>query len=185
MDNKPLVVNFFGGPSCGKSTSAAGLFFLLKLHNINAELVTELAKDFTWEHRFKTLKNQYYIWGKQYHRLWRVKNEVDIIITDSPILNSLVYGEEKPNSFYDLVKASFNEFNNLNFFIKRFKQYNTKGRSQTEEEAIQLDKNILSILDNNNIKYEFIEGTYSGINHAMEKVLDILNRKNNFSIEKK
>lgn len=185
MDNKPLVVNFFGGPSCGKSTSAAGLFFLLKLHNINAELVTELAKDFTWEHRFKTLKNQYYIWGKQYHRLWRVKNEVDIIITDSPILNSLVYGEEKPNSFYDLVKASFNEFNNLNFFIKRFKQYNTKGRSQTEEEAIQLDKNILNILDNNNIKYEFIEGTYSGINHATEKVLGILDRKNNFSIEKK
>ncbi len=55
------VVNLFGGPSAGKSTTAAGVFALLKLHDLRSELVTEFAKDLTWEKREKTLNNQYYI----------------------------------------------------------------------------------------------------------------------------
>jgi len=59
-----LIVNLFGGPSSGKTTMAAGLFCLLKMHGIDCELVTEFAKDLVWEERFKTLKNQQYIFGK-------------------------------------------------------------------------------------------------------------------------
>ena len=30
MNKKPLIINLIGGPGCGKSTAAAGLFYALK-----------------------------------------------------------------------------------------------------------------------------------------------------------
>lgn len=39
------VINLFGQPGAGKSTGAAYIFSQLKLRGINAELVTEFAKD--------------------------------------------------------------------------------------------------------------------------------------------
>ena len=46
-DNKKLtVVNFFGGPGCGKSTTAAFLFGHMKVSDYKVELIHEVAKDF-------------------------------------------------------------------------------------------------------------------------------------------
>lgn len=42
-----IYVNLYGGPGSGKSTTAAGVVSQLKLLSINAELVTEYAKDLT------------------------------------------------------------------------------------------------------------------------------------------
>ena len=85
---KPIVLNFFGGPGTGKSTGAAYVFALLKMAGVNAELVTEAAKDLTWEEAFKNLRDQPYVFGKQAHRLFRCADMVDIIVTDSPIFLS-------------------------------------------------------------------------------------------------
>lgn len=56
-----LVVNLFGVPGAGKSTGAAYVFSKLKMKGINAELVTEFAKDIVWENNSRGLKNQEYI----------------------------------------------------------------------------------------------------------------------------
>lgn len=133
-----IVVNFYGGPGSGKSTMAARVFAELKELKYNAELVTEVAKDLTWEKSFNVLDNQLYVFAKQYHRLWRLKNNVDIIVTDSPLVFSLVYGNTS-EIFKQLVKEEFNKFNNINIFLQRTKEYQPKGRSQTEEEAKLID----------------------------------------------
>jgi hypothetical protein len=39
-----VVVNLFGGPGTGKSTTASGVFYHLKRDNRNVELVQEYAK---------------------------------------------------------------------------------------------------------------------------------------------
>lgn len=57
-----IVVNLFGAPGAGKSTGAAYIFSLLKMAGVNAELVTEFAKDKTWEHNTKALDNQVYMY---------------------------------------------------------------------------------------------------------------------------
>lgn len=56
-----LVVNLFGGPGSGKSTGAAYVFARLKMLGYNAELVTEFAKDKTWEKNETALAAQDYI----------------------------------------------------------------------------------------------------------------------------
>jgi len=169
--NKPITINLFGGPGVGKSTLSTAIFSLLKMHGVNTELVTEFAKDLTWEERYRTLVNQYYIWGKQHHRMWRIKDQVDVMVTDAPLVLSLIYGENKPDCFGDMVLHSFNEFKNINYFLNRVKKFNPKGRYQTEEDAKVLDKKVISVLDKHNIHYEIIDGDYHGVNYIVNYIL--------------
>lgn len=178
MTNTPIVINLFGGPGCGKSTITAGVFSLLKLHDVNAELVTEFAKDLVWEERFRTFKNQHYLFSKQQHRLWRVSDKVDVIITDSPILLSVVYRQKLSSDiFKKFVIEEFNSYNNINFLLNRTKLYHEVGRNQNEQEARQLDKEIIKILDKHNIDYFVINGDFSAPNRIAEYVLHLFNKE--------
>lgn len=171
---RPLVVNMFAGPGCGKSTVSASVFGLLKLHGVNSELITEFAKDLAWEQRTKTFENQYYIWAKQYHKLWRVGDQVDVVITDSPFLLSLVYGENKPESFKNLVREIFDEFNNVNYYLIRVKPYEQAGRNQDEEEAKELDESVFTMLKENQAEFGLAEGSYKGVNVIVSYLLNEL-----------
>ena len=86
-----LVVNLFGAPGAGKSTGAAYIFSQLKIKSVNVELVTEFAKDMTWEKNKKALTNQIYMLGNQLQRIYRCQDEVDVIVTDSPLLLNILY----------------------------------------------------------------------------------------------
>ena len=101
-----LIVNLFGAPGAGKSTGAAYVFSQLKAAGVNAELVTEFAKDKVWEETKAVFENQAYIFGKQYFRISRLMGKVDVVITDSPILLSVFYNKDNAvlgKEFNDLV----------------------------------------------------------------------------------
>lgn len=152
------VINLFGGPGAGKSTTAAGLFFRMKNFGLNVELVTEYAKDLTWEDRQKLLgDDQLYVFAKQQRRLNRLKGKVDYVVTDSPLLLGLAYCKTTdPNHLPNLIKEVFDQYDNYNFFINRGnKPYQPIGRNQTSQEAQLLDKHILSTLDQEGV--EFVE----------------------------
>ena len=87
-----LIVNLYGAPGAGKSTGAAYIFSRLKMAGVNAELVTEFAKDKVWEESKAVFENQAYIFGKQYFRISRLEGKVDAIVTDSPLILSCYYG---------------------------------------------------------------------------------------------
>lgn len=140
------IINLFAGPGSGKSTTAAGLFFLMKTKGYRVELVTEYAKDMTYEKRFNILADQLYILAKQNRKITRLINQVDFIITDSPILLGLIYDEEKNKLFIDLVWKLFNEYDNYNYFINRVKKYAQYGRNQVESEAREIDFKIRDLI---------------------------------------
>ena len=148
-----ILVNMYGGPGTGKSTSAAGVYSLLKTHGVNAELVTEFAKDLTWEERHDTLGNQPYIFGKQYHRLMRLNTKVDVIVTDGPLLNSILYNDGMIEELDPLVLRCYEEFTNRNYFLVRSKPYQQAGRTQCEAAAKALDNRIRAVLDQLNKPY--------------------------------
>ena len=155
--NKPIVVNLISGPGAGKSTTAAGVFFDLKRLGINAEMALEFAKDKVYEEAFRTMDDQIYIFAKQYHKLWRLRDKVDVIITDSPLLVSLYYNKEESKHFNDLVVEQYHKFNNICYFIKRAGEYHSEGRLQTAEESEQIDKEIINLLEKYDIEYIPVE----------------------------
>lgn len=162
------IINLFGGPGTGKSTTAAHLFALLKQDGVNAELVTEYAKDKVWEESFKVLGNQIYIFGKQYHKIFRLLNKVDVIVTDSPLLNSLYYSNKENIDFSRLIISIHSTMNNFNFFLKRVKPYQSAGRTQTAERAAQMDDEIKQMLDDHFIDYHEVVAD----KNAAEKIKD-------------
>lgn len=166
-----LVVNFFGGPSCGKSTIAAGVFYQLKRKMYNVELVTEFAKDLVWEKRKSALDCQPYVFGKQLHKIERLINQTDVIVTDSPILLSVVYNKKYPESFTNSVVEIFNSMNNLSYFIDRNEnKYDSVGREQTIEEAVEIDSKIKNFLNYKNIKYQNIIKHYDNIDKVINDI---------------
>lgn len=170
-----IVVNLIGGPGSGKSTTAAGLFYNLKKFGINCEMALEYAKDKIYEESFKTMDDQLYIFGKQYHRMWRLKNLVDVIITDSPLLLSIYYNKTKSNYFEDLIVEQYHKFNNMLYILKRDNiEFKQEGRIQNEEESRHIDMEIKNILDRNNIKYIEIS-TLDAIEKITEDVINKLN----------
>jgi nicotinamide riboside kinase len=176
--SKALVLNLYGGPGSGKSTTMAGVFSELKLIGINCEMAQEFAKEKVWEGSFGVLDNQIYVFGKQFHSVERVRGKVDIVVTDSPVLLSLVYGKTTLPEFKKLVVAVDKQFWSLNFFLERHKKYNPAGRMQNEEEAREKDLEIKSMLDSHNINYEVIDGGREAIGIIVKKAMDELtNRK--------
>ena len=169
----PIVVNLFGPPGAGKSTGAAQVFCELKKRGINCELVAEFAKDKTWEHNTKALSVQEYVFGKQSYRLARCRDDVDVIVTDSPLPLSIIYNNNPAldNNFENTVINVFNTYDNFNYLIHRVKPYNPKGRNQTEEESNGLMKPIEDLLYKFGIEYSDINGDDEGYERVVVDVL--------------
>lgn len=158
MNQKPIVVNLFAGPGTGKSTSCAQIFSELKWMGVNCEMAREFAKDKVWEESFKVLDDQIYIFGKQQHRMKVLIGQVDVIITDSPLLLSVIYDKSGNQNFKNLVLDTYNQFENINIFLEREKPYNPKGRVQNEEKAKHLDNQIKDLLTELNISFITMKG---------------------------
>jgi tRNA uridine 5-carbamoylmethylation protein Kti12 len=172
-NKKTRVINLYGGPGTGKSTNAARLFAMLKDEGINCELVTEYAKKLVWEERLKTFKNQIYVFAKQHHEMEMAKDDVDMIITDSPLLLNLVYQKEKTSqAFKHLVRQEYHKYNNVDILLERVKEYNPKGRSQTEEEAKSLDLEIKDMLIGESQRSHLVEGSKRGCEAVMRILKD-------------
>ena len=176
---KPIVVNLTGAPGAGKSTGAAKIFSDLKQRGINCELVCEFAKDKTWEHNLTALGCQEYVFGKQSYRLARCRNDVDVIITDSPLPLTIVYNSNEAikDSLPKLVMDIYNTYENINFFLIRVKPYNPKGRNQTEEESNEKSNEIRELYNTFGIDYEVVNGDSEGYQYIVNRVISILSKE--------
>lgn len=169
-----LVVNLFGAPGAGKSTAAAYIFALLKMAGINAELVTEFAKDVVWEEAKEPFNNQAYIFGQQYFRMSRCKDKVDVIVTDSPLLLSVIYNRHPDAGFTIHVFNSFNTFENRNYYLNRTHQFDESGRIHSEEESNAIANKIKFLLRNYSVPYIEVDSTEESYRNIANEIIRII-----------
>lgn len=152
---KLKVINLFAGPGAGKSTLRADLFGLMKKNKKDVEEVTEFAKDKTWEKNFSALSDQLFVLANQNRRLDRLKDQVEWVVSDTPILLGIHYKtpDYLPNTFEDLIFELWDTYENYNFFIERNHPYDPTGRNQTEDEAREIDSSIIHMLEYNDIPF--------------------------------
>lgn len=158
VENKTLkVINFFGGPGTGKSTTAAELYALMKKQHFKVELIHEIAKDYVWERWNHIFREQDYIFAHQ-HRLQRrlVGHDIDYVILDSSLLLGLFYAaEDFPPSFKVFLRDVFDSYDNINFRLLRSGKfpYIEAGRNQSFDQALMIDKQVLDYLVSTNTPF--------------------------------
>lgn len=176
LANLPLLVNYFAGPSAGKTTAALELTAALKKEGYNVEYVSEFSKELVLENRIDELSNQEFVTDEQYHRLDRLRNSVDIIVTDSPVLLGKVYGEKSISEEYSQqIKDYHNSFENLNLFVARSDTFQTEGRVHNLEQSKELDNKIITMLRENNVMFDYVQqndtaNTVATINKLFENI---------------
>lgn len=159
-----ILINFFGQPSCGKSTTASDLCTRLKYCQKNVENVLEWTKWWAYSNHKITKFDQYYIFGKETQNQSRLFNKVEYIISDSPVYLTAFYQQyyTGKSGLTELVKefyksAEEEDIQIYNFYLKRNKSYNSVGRYQTAEEAEKVGEAMLKWIIENKIPYTMLD----------------------------
>ena len=163
------IINLYGAPGSGKSTIASGLFYHMKRAGLNVEIAPEYVKPKLFEENTYVFKDQLYCFAKQHKKLRELNGKVDFIITDSPLLMSLIYNSTEVPLFNELVLQYYNQYDNMNFLLKRNHVYHTEGRMQTEQESDEVGENLENYLKQYNIDYKTLPS-----NESMYNILQIL-----------
>lgn len=157
-----IVVNLYGAPGSGKSTIQADIFRRLKQKGYNAEMMTEYAKLLTWESRADALACQPLIFGKNFYEMTIYAKSVDVLVLDSPLLLSALYGRSSailhPTAFSDAVAAFSAQFTTMDYLLERTTVYDPKGRRQDALESERVHRECVEMLDHYNINYSVLPG---------------------------
>lgn len=157
---KTIVVNLIGGPGTGKSIITSDIFSKLKRNFVSADISPEYIKKKIREGSIKAVQSQIYIFGKQQYQLFTMKDEVDVIITDSPLILSSVYDVTNCSLLKALVLDEFGKYDNMIYYINRDKSvpYEQEGRYQDSEGAKKVDESVLGFLSDNDIDFKVVNG---------------------------
>ena len=155
-----IVVNIIGGPGVGKSILTAELFAALKREQITCDISHEYIKRKLREKALKAVQSQIYIFAKQQFQLFSMKDEVGVIVTDSPLIFSAVYDKTKCPHLKSLILKEFNKYDNLNYLLLRDKDvpYEQEGRYQDAEGAKKVDNEMIEFLNAEGIVYKPVYG---------------------------
>lgn len=148
-----IIIDLIGQPCSGKSVLASDLFSKLKKEGYNTKLVSEYATELVYEENFKLLGNQIHVFSEQLKRIKTLENKVDIIVSDTSLLLSLVYSKEKNPFFNDFVLWEYNNLKHLTYYLKNDLPYKKEGRYQDENDAKKIDQQVIKMLSDNNINY--------------------------------
>lgn len=175
---KPVLINFIGAPSSGKSMMAALTFVKLKTEHNSSELIQEYAKQLVWENRLDELANQWYVTKRQYDMINAVYGKVDYLVVDSPLLIGLYYNRYHEDNVCNVEKtegmilSKMEEFNNVYIFLKRNTNnpYEKVGRIHNEEQSTEIEKDLKKLLDEFNLKYLEVVSDVKNIDKIMEYI---------------
>lgn len=157
---KAIVINIIGGPGTGKSIITADVFAALKRKYISCEISAEYIKKKLREQALKAVQSQIYIFAKQQFQLFTLKDDVEVTVTDSPIILSAIYDRTKCEHLKALILKEHRKYKNMNYYIERDPkaEYEQEGRYQDLEGAKKVDDDVKKFLKKNKIKHKVLYG---------------------------
>jgi len=175
------VINFFAGPSAGKTTNALGLASYLKTRRKDILYIPEFAMQAVVQGRLQTLEDQLYILGKQAHKLYDAKDHFEYVVTDAPLFLMLYYMKDANKKFVDgtrwketladLVIQTFDQYDNYTYFVDRGdREFRQMGRIHNFQQSVQIDGELRKIASTNGIPY-------TQINNWNDVVSDLVQQK--------
>lgn len=124
------MINLYGRPGVGKSTIMYALHTVLIDQGFKVEILEEPWKIYVNTGDTYCLNDQLWclgIWSRCLHSKLNIKPS--IIITDCPVLQQKYYDKTFKNS--TIYETIYNNFDNINIFLKSNRQFELDGRCQT------------------------------------------------------
>lgn len=173
------VINLYGGPGSGKSTTAAGIFYKMKLQHYSVELVTEFAKDMVYDgqgHILRSGRHQGYIFARQHYRLQRLIDHVEWAVTDCPVLLGLAYvppDDLEREAIFQMATTAHGLYDSYNFFLNRPSSYQQYGRVHSQEEALEIDRRIKQVLIDRRVSFWVLETSPTVADQIVDIVINM------------
>lgn len=176
------IINLYGGPGTGKSTSSAFLFYKLKSMHKDVELVREYVKNWAWEGRHIGPYDQFYFMGKQIRSEAMLFGKVDYIVTDCPVLLGAYYAKRYSSptvaegilggvlSFYKAALADGHR--HVDVFMNRTKPYNQAGRYENFEQAKDVDEGVKAMLRELKMPFTMCDTDESALSSLVSFLVD-------------
>lgn len=181
QNKQPIVINGYGGPGAGKSTACMEITAALKKEGYNAEYVQKYAKELVYEKDMEMLdgspEHQYEILKEQTRRMDRLYDQVDFIVTDSPVMLNTIYNKQLTPEYESLVNELQGEYINYSFFMERdVSNFEEEGRIHNLTESIEKDNEIKDMLQKNEIKYKTYN--HENVNEIVNDAIDFYEKIN-------
>ena len=181
QNKEPIVINGYGGPGAGKSTACLEITAALKKEGYNAEYVQEYAKELVYEKDMEMLdgspEHQYEILKEQTRRMDRLYDQVDFIVTDSPVMLNTIYNKQLTPEYESLVNELQGEYINYSFFMERdASNFEEEGRIHNLTESMAKDNEIKDMLQKNEIRYKTYN--HENVNEIVNDAIDFYEKIN-------
>lgn len=147
---KTVIINLYGAPSAGKTTTVADLFTNLKKRGRHVVQIQEYASYLINSGRTRELKEeQDLIFTKQKHKQEIAQGKFEYAITESPLLLSSYYAPPTYTaSFHAWVQDTISRFQNLNFYIRKkdWSDFEQAGRIHDLATAMAIETELLDFV---------------------------------------
>jgi hypothetical protein len=153
------VINLFGGPGSGKTNTCSALHSALKSEGKSIEQSLEHPKELMYDDRYKNRRPSLYeeVWffGEQCRRLTIYLGNVDLVVTDKPLLMNAWYASKTDSALGAVMLSMWqcvakqlagDGHKQINLYLERIAPYQQEGRYQSEEEARATDPEIRAFL---------------------------------------
>ena len=170
------IINLFGAPSAGKSTTMLGLTYEMKMLGLSVEKTDEFFKELILEETASSkFGGQLFVLAEQNRRLARLEGKNDFVITDCPLpLIDFYTKKDYIDGFEQLTINLYKKYDNINYFIERNHEFENEKRAHDEVQSNQISPKLLEYLNNHNIPYKVFK---SGPDLIDEILLDLIEKK--------
>ncbi len=129
----------------------------MKLQQLEVVLIQEIATKMIEQKRIHKLQDQLGILADQHEPYFELNDNVDFLITDSPLILSALYQPKNYiKHFEKMTVSTFNQYDNINFWINRPKEgFSEKRRVHSLKESIKQDNKLKALMDKHNIPIDY------------------------------
>jgi len=145
-----LIIDLYGAPGAGKSTTSACLFSILKDRGEKVSLISESATDLIesgQDYMLKDPEYQSYVISLQFKKIKdQQRLGTEYLITDSPILYQLSFVENTHvhEPLKNLFTPLMSQYETFNVLILRNKVYSNYKRITSDKESRAIQQKLLS-----------------------------------------
>ncbi len=177
------VINLFGAPGAGKSTTMLGLTWLMKMNQLNVELTTEYFKELVMADSVSSkFGGQLSVLAEQNKRLEVLDGKNDFAVTDCPLpLIGYYTPQNYIPGFEPLVQSLFNKYDNHNYLILRKHDFEEQKRIHDDNQSKDIEAKLPEYLNKMGIQYTVLQSSHSIVedifNDLIENQVIQLNKK--------